>query len=117
MFLERTYNDYLLIILADHGMTLVRENIELSEVLESLDVTICVSHRAAHIYTTDKDLKETIRRLEDDKRFDVVLYGNSLENYRLKKMHFEETKKIVKLRVSQMLRFLKEIERVEKLLI
>ena len=82
--LERIYNDFLVIILADHGMTSVKENIRLNEILEGLNVIICTSHRAAHIYATNKELKEATRRLENDKRFDVIIHGDSLKKYRLK---------------------------------
>ncbi len=79
---EKMYDDYLFIVLADHGMVSIKENINLDEVLKELNVVFCVSHRAAHVYALSS-LKEVIRRLKEDKRFELVLSRKELSKYGL----------------------------------
>jgi len=61
---EKIYDDYLFIALADQGIVPIKENINLNEVLKELNVVFCASHRAAHIYALS-NLKEVIRRLKE----------------------------------------------------
>jgi uncharacterized protein len=82
--LERIYDDFLFIILADHGMTSVKENVNLSEVLDGLNVVTCISHRAAHIYAINEDVRKILRRLEADDRFEAIIFNKKLVNYQLK---------------------------------
>ncbi len=79
--LERVYDDYLLILLSDHGIVEVEENIDLKEVID-LDVIVCVSHRAAHVYLREGDLEEVKGRLKREGKFKLISRGE-LGNYRL----------------------------------
>jgi uncharacterized protein len=72
-FLGERYKDHLLILTADHGMTSVRENIKLDELLEDYSPIICPSHRFAHVYLERKNLRRARRLLESDGRFEAVL--------------------------------------------
>ena len=82
--LDGVYEDYLLILLADHGMVPVRENADLAELLEGLEAVICPSHRAAHIYLADRaELGEALERLRSDGRFELVLTREEMAEYGL----------------------------------
>ena len=81
--LEEIYDDYLLVILADHGMTRVRENVDLGEILEGLDAVVCTSHRSAHVYVGGEDFEEALDRLSGDGRLEVVAAREELARYRL----------------------------------
>ncbi len=82
--LDETYEDYLLVLLADHGMVPVHRNVNIYEILEGLDVVVCVSHRAAHIYISgEEEREETLNRLESDNRFEVVMQYSELSRYNL----------------------------------
>jgi len=80
---EKIYNDYLFIILANHGMSPIRKNVDLREILEGLNVIICTSHRIAHIYTINNEITEVINRLRSDNRFELIIYGKDLAKYHL----------------------------------
>jgi uncharacterized protein len=70
--LDEIYEDYLLVALADHGMTSVRENLDLSEILRGLNVTICISHRMAHVYVEGGGLKGVTERLKMQGKFKLL---------------------------------------------
>lgn len=69
--LEECYEDYLLVVTADHGMVDVRENVDVKALLEEFNPVVCVSHRFAHVYLEDVEGAE--RRLRRDGRFSVVV--------------------------------------------
>ncbi|MEM2047437.1 MAG: alkaline phosphatase family protein [Candidatus Jordarchaeales archaeon] len=79
--LRECYDDYLLVVTADHGMTDVKENVNLEEELDGLDPVVCTSHRFAHIYL--KDVMEAKRRLEKDGRLSLVLTHSEAERLSL----------------------------------
>ncbi len=84
--LEECYEDYLLVVTADHGMTDVRENIDVEGLLDGLNPVVCASHRFAHIYL--KNVEEAERRLRRDGRFSLILLRSeaaklSLQNPRV----------------------------------
>lgn len=79
---ENLYDDYLFIVLADHGMVSIRENINLDKVLKGLNVISCVSHRAAHIYASS-NLEEVIRSLKRSGKFELILSRKELSKYYL----------------------------------
>jgi len=82
--LDEVYEDYLLVLLADHGMVPVRENVDLAELLEGLEAVICPSHRAAHIYLADQaELGEALERLRSDGRLELVLTRDKMAEYGL----------------------------------
>jgi len=65
--------DYLLILLADHGMVPMRENVDLAELLEGLEAVICPSHRGFSLPTArEKAVRRVaaalraIRQLKDE---------------------------------------------------
>lgn len=69
--LEECYEDYLLVVTADHGMVDVRENVDVKALLEEFNPVVCASHRFAHIYLEDVEGAE--RLLKRDGRFSVVV--------------------------------------------
>lgn len=69
--LEEIYDDYLLILLSDHGMVEVRENIDLREVID-LDAIICISHRAAHVYLREEGLRGAEIRLRRKGKYKLI---------------------------------------------
>ena len=78
------YDDYLLVILADHGMVSVRDNVDINEVLENVPAISCVSHRAAHIYLTKNiSVKNVVKKLENDNRFERILPRDELGKFKL----------------------------------
>lgn len=80
----KIYDDYILIIIADHGMTDVWENVDLNSILHKFDVSICVSHRMAHIYSFNKkDLQNIHEKLESDNRIGLVIPNKNLSLYNL----------------------------------
>ena len=60
--IKKIYNDYLLIITSDHGMTEVNDFLDIKKELEDIAIAL-PSHRVAHIYTEDKE--EVLRRLKE----------------------------------------------------
>ena len=72
-FLKERYEDHLLIVVADHGMTSVEENVELGELLKDLDPIVCPSHRVAHVYLKRKNSRKARKILDRDERFEIVL--------------------------------------------
>ena len=78
--LEEAYDDYFLIILSDHGMVEVEENIDLKELIGP-DAVICTSHRMAHIYARE-DLEEVRKRLRGERRL-KLLSRDELADYNL----------------------------------
>ncbi|RLG74783.1 MAG: hypothetical protein DRO23_05720 [Thermoprotei archaeon] len=78
------YDDYLLVILADHGMVSVRKKVDLNKVLKNTPAVICVSHRAAHMYFMENiDVEEIAGKLRGDSRFELVISGSKLSKYKL----------------------------------
>nr|HDO80376.1 HD domain-containing protein [Candidatus Bathyarchaeota archaeon] len=70
--LEESYEDYLIVVTADHGMTEVRENIRVYEVLADFNPVVCASHRFAHIYL-DGEVEEARKALREDGRFNLIV--------------------------------------------
>jgi HD superfamily phosphodiesterase len=71
--LNERYEDYLIVVVADHGMTQVKKNVRLDELLGDLNPIVCPSHRSAHIYLNPRKAQEARRRLESDRRFELIL--------------------------------------------
>lgn len=79
--LSECYEDYLLVVTADHGMVDVRENVNLEEVLDGLNPVVCASHRFAHVYL--EDVEEAERRLREDGRLSLILPRGEAERLSL----------------------------------
>lgn len=78
------YEDFLLIITADHGMTDVETNLDLKELLKELGCEVHVSHRMAHIYIfNQKDMEIILHRLKDTGGIDKVFTKHRLKLYGL----------------------------------
>lgn len=71
--LNRNYKDYLLLVTADHGMTTVNSNINLSEILGGVEANIFPSHRFAHIYLNHDEVSDVRNILESDERIELIL--------------------------------------------
>ncbi len=85
--LRNNYADHLLVILSDHGLTEVRENLDLKALLKDLGPTeflIFPSHRFAHIYISSKEKREEAKRiLRSDPRLELVLDARESEEFGL----------------------------------
>lgn len=51
--LSRLYRDHLLVVVSDHGMVSVSENLDIEELLKPFSPVVCVSHRFAHVYLSE----------------------------------------------------------------
>jgi len=83
-FLNENYNDHLLVIVADHGMTYAGENINLAKMMKELKTIICPSHRFAHIYLEKVGNRHACSLLlRSDTRIEKVLNPRECKNMKL----------------------------------
>lgn len=82
-FLNERYSDHLLVVIADHGMTSVHSNVDLSKVLEKTGAKVCPSHRFAHVYVDMRDISRVKQLLMSDDRLELVLSHEELDRIRL----------------------------------
>lgn len=82
--IRENYDEYLFIIIADHGMIEVYENINLQKELKEFNVIVCASHRFAHLYfKNEKEIKKAYNMLKSDKRFSTILKKERTKRYNL----------------------------------
>ena len=80
--LSDAYSDHLLVVVSDHGLTEVRENLDIVSLLADLvgeeGVVICPSHRFAHVYLLSGKEREVKNLLKSDERLELVLNADEL---------------------------------------
>lgn len=81
--LGEVYEDWLLVAVADHGMTPVRRYFDLRRELERMGAKACVSHRAAHVYVLDADVDDVARGIRELGIARRVARRGELESLRL----------------------------------
>ncbi|NVM54037.1 MAG: alkaline phosphatase family protein [Candidatus Helarchaeota archaeon] len=76
--------DFVFIVTADHGMTIVKENINLEEKLrnDGFDVKCMASHRCSHIYA-ESDLEALERHLQSLNFIDKIFDRGKIEEVHL----------------------------------
>lgn len=81
--MDEIFDDYIIIILSDHGIVNVYKNISIKNILMRFNVILCISHRMAHIYGGPENIKKISRLLSGDYRFKLVMPHDELHNYHL----------------------------------
>jgi uncharacterized protein len=81
--LSEVYSDHLLVILSDHGLTDVEENLDLMALVREAagenEVLVCPSHRFAHLYIEDPMKREKVKELlGSDERVELILTREEL---------------------------------------